>query len=79
MYKDNHQMKNAKILSDRNASLMLIEKNTSGRELAHLIMELEKDRERLSHMAQAAKVLAQPESVLKIIKLIQELSRTNQT
>jgi len=76
---DNHQMKNAKILSDRNAALMLIEENTSGRELAHLIIELEKDRERLHRMAQAAKVLAQPESVHKIVKFMQELCRTNQT
>ena len=70
---DNHQIKNAKTLSDRRAALVLIEENTNGRKLAHLIMELEKNRERLISMARSAKVLAQPESVHKIIKFMQEL------
>lgn len=70
---DDHQRQNARALAERRAALLLEEETASGQKLADLLMELERDRERLRRMAAAGKALARPRSTQEIIALMEEL------
>lgn len=71
---DDHQRKNANALARRNAALVMEEQKTSGAELAQLLLELSKNRERLQQMSQAGKQLSKPDSVDRIIHLMEEIA-----
>ncbi len=64
---------NARALVQKRAALSLEEGETTGEELAGLLVELARDRDRLDQMAQASRELAHPESKTKIIELMEEL------
>lgn len=70
---DDHQRRNALVLARRGAVLVLEEEQSSGESLARLLLDLGKDRSRLRDMSRAGKSLAQPESVNRIIQLMEEL------
>ena len=70
---DDHQRMNARALVQKGAALSLEESETSGEELAGLLVELAHNRDRLDQMAQASRELAHPESRIKIIELMEEL------
>ena len=71
---DQHQHRNALVLAQRQAAAVLDQKEASSQALARLVLDLEKDRTRLQQMAKAAKGLARPDSVDKIIGLMEELT-----
>ena len=71
---DDHQRRNAEALAKRGAALILEQDQASRETLSRLLLELEKDRARLGRMSLASKALAQPESVKKIIELMEELA-----
>jgi UDP-N-acetylglucosamine--N-acetylmuramyl-(pentapeptide) pyrophosphoryl-undecaprenol N-acetylglucosamine transferase len=70
---DDHQKKNAMALADRGAALLLEQGSTTGEKLAQVILDLQKDRNRLRGMAIASKELARPESTRDIIAYMEEL------
>lgn len=72
---DDHQRKNAQALAEKQAALVLEEKQTTGQELARLLLELAGERTRLRRMAQAGKQLAEPASRQKIVDLMEQLVR----
>ena len=71
---DDHQRKNARALADQKAARVLEQKETNGRELAELIMQLAADRAGLQRMAEASKKLARPTSRELIVELMKDLA-----
>ena len=71
---DDHQRKNAAVFVERQAAVVLEQEETTGRELARLLVELAGEPDRLFQMAQASRRLAQRDSRQKIIELMQELA-----
>jgi len=71
---DDHQRMNARALVQKRAALSLEETETTGEELASLLVELAQTRDRLDQMAQASRELAHPESRTKIIELMEEVA-----
>lgn len=72
---DDHQRKNAAALVKRGAALMLEQNQTSGRELAELLIRLADNREELRTMAEASRSLARPGSVAAILDLLNQLAK----
>ncbi len=70
---DDHQRMNARALVRKRAALSLEENETTGEDLAGVLVELAQDRDRLDQMARASRELAHPESREKIIQLMEEL------
>ncbi len=70
---DNHQYKNAKVLADRGAALLLEEKELSGGVLSQAVEGLIFDRERLYKMSQAIGTLAVTDSRDRIYEEIKKL------
>ncbi len=71
---DDHQRKNAHVLTNRGAALVLEQERTSGHDLARVLLELAKDRGRLQQMGLASRTLAQPHSTNRIIEMMEELT-----
>ena len=71
---DDHQRKNALALARRGASLMLEQSQTGPEQLAQALRALAQDRQALQKMSDAARQLAQPESIDKILDVIREMS-----
>ena len=71
---DDHQRKNAQVLAHRAAALVLEQEQTSGHDLARVLLELAKDRGRLQRMGLASRTLAQPHSTSRIIEMMEELT-----
>ncbi|RPI29020.1 MAG: undecaprenyldiphospho-muramoylpentapeptide beta-N-acetylglucosaminyltransferase [Acidobacteria bacterium] len=71
---DDHQRKNALALEKRHAAIVLEQEKTTGRELADSILRLADNRDELRSMATASKQLARPDSVDKILELMQEVA-----
>ena len=71
---DDHQRMNARALVQKRAALSLEESETTGEDLAGLLVELAQNRDRLDQMAQASRGLAHPDSRTKIIELMEELT-----
>ena len=72
---DDHQRMNARALVQKRAALSLEESETTGEELARLLVELAQNRDRLDQMAQASRELAHPDSRTKIIELMEEFTQ----
>lgn len=72
---DDHQRKNALALAQHGAGILLEQSSLTPRKLAEAIRELEQDRQRLQAMSDAARGLAHPDSVDRILKLIGFLAR----
>lgn len=69
---DDHQTHNARFLSDKNAALLLPQKELSAEKLVQLLREL--TREKLLAMAQAARGLAKPDATAQVAKVCMELA-----
>lgn len=70
---NNHQYYNGKALTDKNAAVMIEEKNLSGELLYNTINELINDDERLKQMSENASRLGNPEVLNDIIKEIENI------
>ena len=64
---DDHQTYNARFLSDKNAALLLPQKELSAEKLAQLLREL--TREKLLAMAQVARSLAKPDATQQVAQV----------
>ncbi len=71
---NDHQRKNAAVFGERQAAVVLEQEETTGRELARVLVELAGEHGRLLQMAQASRKLAQRGSRQKIIELLEELT-----
>ena len=69
---DDHQTHNARFLSDKNAAVLLPQKELNAEKLAQLLREL--TREKLLAMAQAARSLAKPDATAQVAKVCMELA-----
>jgi UDP-N-acetylglucosamine--N-acetylmuramyl-(pentapeptide) pyrophosphoryl-undecaprenol N-acetylglucosamine transferase len=69
---DDHQTHNARFLSDKNAAVLLPQKELSAEKLAQLLREL--TREKLLVMAQAARSLAKPDATQAVARVCMELA-----
>ncbi len=70
---DDHQRRNAQALVEKEAALSLEQSETTGQELASLLVELAKDRPRLHQMAQASRRFAHRDSRHRIIEFMENL------
>lgn len=70
---DNHQELNAQAMVDAGASIMMVERNLDGIQLAESIRELYLDRERISSMEAAASRAGRPEAAREIVDACCEL------
>jgi len=71
---DDHQRKNAEALAARGAAMVLNQHETSGNQLAEIILSLQQDREKLVEMATASKQMAKPNSTEDIVRLMEEIT-----
>ncbi len=69
---DDHQTHNARFLSDKNAAVLLPQKELNAEKLAQLLREL--TREKLLAMAQAARSLAKPDATTQVANVCKELA-----
>lgn len=69
---DDHQTHNARFLSERGAALLLPQSELNAEKLAQLLREL--SREKLSEMAQQARVLAKPDAAQRVAQVCAELA-----
>lgn len=69
---DDHQTHNARFLSEKNAAVLLPQKELSAEKLAQMLRDM--SREKLSVMAQAACRLAKPDATQAVAKVCMELA-----
>ncbi len=67
---EGHQYKNAKVLEEKGASYIIIEKDLTGERLKKLLLDLIDDRPLLEKMARQSKKLGRPQAARKIAELI---------
>ncbi len=70
---DDHQKKNASLLEEKGAAIVIVDRELNGEILAERLIELISDPERLREMGKRARSLSHPEATLRIIDLIYEL------
>jgi len=71
---DDHQRKNAEVLVNAGAAVMLEEKNLNAETLAAVVAELLGDRERRARMSAAMRTLARPDAAARIVDRLLELA-----
>ncbi len=64
---NNHQEKNARVFSERGAAHMILSEDIPSEPLAHCIIALEKNREKIAIMQKKAAALAQPQAAATIV------------
>jgi UDP-N-acetylglucosamine--N-acetylmuramyl-(pentapeptide) pyrophosphoryl-undecaprenol N-acetylglucosamine transferase len=69
---DDHQTANARFLADRNAAVLIPQKELTAARLAELLTTL--DRPRLVAMAQAARAVGKPDATAAVAKICAELA-----
>ena len=72
----NHQEKNARVLSDNGAAILVLEKECTPECIYQTVKELLEDREKAESMASALRSMAVPDSAEKICAVIEELIKT---
>ena len=72
----NHQEKNARVLSDNGAAILVLEKECTPEGIYQTVKELLEDREKAESMASALRSMAVPDSAEKICAVIEELIKT---
>jgi len=72
---DDHQRKNADVLSAAGAAVMIDEKALSGSRLAEVVNRLLADRHRLRTMGEAMRTFARPDAAARIVDRMFELAR----
>ena len=70
---DNHQQKNAALLANRQAAIVLEQDRTSHKDLAQLIIGLISNRDRLIQMSRASRQLARTGGTCRIIEWMRQL------
>ncbi|MCH8820776.1 MAG: undecaprenyldiphospho-muramoylpentapeptide beta-N-acetylglucosaminyltransferase, partial [Acidobacteria bacterium] len=68
---DDHQRKNAAVFVKRQAAVVMEQEETTGRELARVLVELAGQHDHLRQMAKASRGLAQPGSREKIVDFME--------
>jgi UDP-N-acetylglucosamine--N-acetylmuramyl-(pentapeptide) pyrophosphoryl-undecaprenol N-acetylglucosamine transferase len=71
---DDHQRKNASVLADAGAAVLLEQKDLNSGALATAVGELLNDRARLAQMSGAMKTFARPDAAAKIVHRLMELA-----
>jgi UDP-N-acetylglucosamine--N-acetylmuramyl-(pentapeptide) pyrophosphoryl-undecaprenol N-acetylglucosamine transferase len=71
---NDHQMKNAKILADRGAAVLLSEPEATGKALYDTVMELLADHDRRKKMSAELRNMVVTDSAQRICDMIEELS-----
>jgi UDP-N-acetylglucosamine--N-acetylmuramyl-(pentapeptide) pyrophosphoryl-undecaprenol N-acetylglucosamine transferase len=71
----NHQEKNARVLSDRDAAVLVLEKDCSPRELFEQIMGLLANERRRSDMEKTLRSMARMDSTERICDIVDELTK----
>lgn len=71
---DDHQRKNAEVLVNAGAAVMLEEKHLNAETLAAVVAELLGDRERRARMSAAMRTLARPDAAARIVDRLLELA-----
>ncbi len=71
---DDHQRKNAEVLVNAGAAVMLLEKDLSADSLARVAAELLGDADRRARMSEAMKTLARPDAAARIVDRVLELA-----
>lgn len=64
---DDHQRANAEVLAQRDAGILILDRELTGDRLATAIIELAEDRARLTAMGAAARSLAAPDSAARVV------------
>lgn len=64
---DDHQRANASVLAERDAGILILDRDLTGERLASAIIELAKDRARLTAMGAAARDLATADSAARVV------------
>ena len=72
----NHQEKNARVLSDNGAAILVLEMECTPEGVYQTVKELLEDREKAESMASALRSMAVPDSAEKICAVIEELIKT---
>ena len=72
----NHQEKNARVLSDNGAAILVLEKECTPEGIYQTVKELLADRDKAESMASALRSMAVPDSAEKICAVIEELIKT---
>lgn len=67
---ENHQYHNAKVFEDKNAAILIEDKNLNGQLLYEKIKELAEDNHKLSQMSKNVKTLAKPNALKDICEII---------
>lgn len=70
---EGHQYKNAKVLEEKGAARLIIEKDLTGERLKKLLLDLIGDRPLLEKMSRQSKKLGKPQAAQKIAELICEM------
>ena len=70
---DDHQRKNAEVLSVAGAAELLVQQDATGDRLAERIVALASDVDRRARMGQAARALAKPDAAKAIVARVLEL------
>jgi UDP-N-acetylglucosamine--N-acetylmuramyl-(pentapeptide) pyrophosphoryl-undecaprenol N-acetylglucosamine transferase len=70
---DDHQQANASVLAERDAGILILDRDLTGERLAAAIIELAEDRARLTAMGAAARILAAPDSAVHVVRVCSEV------
>ena len=72
---NNHQERNARVLSDRNAAVTIVEKDCTAQVLFDEIGRLLADPERRENMSKTLKTMARVDSTQRICDIVEELTK----
>ncbi len=72
---DNHQEKNARVLSDRGGAVLLLEKDCTAETLYNTVQELLRDPQRRDHMRQKLQETVIPDSAEQICDILESFVR----
>ena len=75
---DNHQEKNARVLSDRDAAVLMLEKDCTAEGLMEQIQNLLSDRERYSAMTKTLQSMVIPDCAERMCQIMEQLIRNKE-
>ncbi len=70
---DDHQRANARVLAERQAGVLVLDRELTGERLAAAVIELARDRGRLEAMGEAARRLAVPDAAARVVEVCREV------
>jgi UDP-N-acetylglucosamine--N-acetylmuramyl-(pentapeptide) pyrophosphoryl-undecaprenol N-acetylglucosamine transferase len=72
---DDHQRANAAVLADHGAGVLILDAELSGERLAETVVGLASDRRQLAEMEKAARSLAVPDAVERVVQVCRDVAR----